>query len=191
MGDFFKKIVDFFKNTFSKLNKNQKIIIISVAAAIIIALILIISFSSKPDKTLLFQKPLTPEDYAKVTKALSDMNVDFSTKDDKYIVVKDTKTAETLRMKLGQQGVIPNNVTGWELFDTQKWTTTDFERDVNLKRAVKGEIERQLKLLDGIEDCYLNVAWPKETLFSTNAESVTAFLTIIPKPYSTLFENRK
>ncbi|HOV45731.1 MAG: flagellar M-ring protein FliF [Spirochaetes bacterium] len=191
MGDFFKKIVDFFKNTFSKLNKNQKIIIISVAAAIIIALILIISFSSKPDKTLLFQKPLTPEDYAKVTKALSDMNVDFSTKDDKYIVVKDTKTAETLRMKLGQQGVIPNNVTGWELFDTQKWTTTDFERDVNLKRAVKGEIERQLKLLDGIEDCYLNVAWPKETLFSTNAEPVTASLTIIPKPYSTLLENRK
>ncbi len=191
MNDFFKKITQFFSNAFSKLNQTQKIIIFSVIGVIIIALAVIIGFSSKPDKTLLFQKPLSPEDYAKVTKALSDMNVSFSTKEDKYIIVKDQKTAETLRMKLGQQGIIPKNVTGWELFDTQKWTTTDFERDVNLKRAIKGEIERQLKLLDGIEECYLNIAWPKESLFSTNSEPITASLTIIPKPYSNILENRK
>lgn len=191
MGEFFKKIIDFFKSAFSKLNQTQKIIIFSVIGLIVIALIVIIGFSSKPDKTLLFQKPLTPEDYAKVTKALQDMNADFSTKDDKYIIVKDVKTAQTLRMKLGQQGIIPNNITGWELFDTQKWTTTDFERDVNLKRAIKGEIERQLKLLDGVEECYLNIAWPKESLFSNTQQEITASLTIIPKPYSNILENRK
>ncbi len=191
MGDFFKKVGQFFSSSFSKLNQTQKIIIFSVIGVIFIALIVIIGFSSKPDKTLLFQKPLSPEDYAKVTKALSDMNTTFSTKDDKYIIVKDQKTAQTLRMKLGQQGIIPNNVTGWELFDTQKWTTTDFERDVNLKRAIKGEIERQLKLLDGIEECYLNIAWPKESLFSATSEPITASLTVIPKPYSTILENRK
>lgn len=191
MGEFFKKIIEFFKTAFSKLNQTQKIIIFSVVGLIVIALIVIISFSSKPDKTLLFQKPLTPQDFAKVTKALQDMNADFSTKDDKYIIVKDVKTAETLRMKLGQQGIIPNNITGWELFDTQKWTTTDFERDVNLKRAIKGEIERQLKLLDGVEECYLNIAWPKESLFSNTQQEITASLTIIPKPYSNILENRK
>lgn len=191
MGEFFKKTGEFFKSSLSKLNQTQKIIIFSVIGIIVIALIVIIAFSSKPDKTLLFQKPLTPEDYAKVTKALQDLNADFSTKDDKYIIVKDQKTAQTLRMKLGQQGIIPNNVTGWELFDTQKWTTTDFERDVNLKRAIKGEIERQLKLLDGVEECYLNIAWPKESLFSTTASEITASLTIIPKPYSNILENRK
>ncbi|HPC38329.1 MAG TPA: flagellar basal-body MS-ring/collar protein FliF [Exilispira sp.] len=191
MGDFFKRIGEFFSSNFSKLNQTQKIIIFSVVGVIVIALIIIIAFSSKPDKTLLFQKPLSPEDYAKVTKALQDLNADFSTKDDKYIIVKDQKTAETLRMKLGQQGIIPNNVTGWELFDTQKWTTTDFERDVNLKRAIKGEIERQLKLLDGVEECYLNIAWPKESLFSSTAQEITASLTIIPKPYSNILENRK
>ncbi|MFN3411616.1 MAG: flagellar basal-body MS-ring/collar protein FliF [Exilispira sp.] len=191
MGEFFKKIGEFFKSSLSKLNQTQKIIIFSVIGIIVIALIVIIAFSSKPDKTLLFQKPLSPEDYAKVTKALQDLNADFSTRDDKYIIVKDQKTAQTLRMKLGQQGIIPNNVTGWELFDTQKWTTTDFERDVNLKRAIKGEIERQLKLLDGVEECYLNIAWPKESLFSTTAQEITASLTIIPKPYSNILENRK
>jgi flagellar M-ring protein FliF len=191
MGDFFKKIGEFFSSNLSKLNQTQKIIIFSVLGVIVIALIIIIAFSSKPDKTLLFQKPLTPEDYAKVTKALQDLNADFSTKEDKYIIVKDQKTAQTLRMKLGQQGIIPNNVTGWELFDTQKWTTTDFERDVNLKRAIKGEIERQLKLLDGVEECYLNIAWPKESLFSNTAQEITASLTIIPKPYSNILENRK
>lgn len=191
MADFFKKIGEFFSSNLSKLNQTQKIIIFSVIGVVVIALIIIIGFSSKPDKTLLFQKPLSPEDYAKVTKALQDLNTDFSTKDDKYIIVKDQKTAQTLRMKLGQQGIIPNNVTGWELFDTQKWTTTDFERDVNLKRAIKGEIERQLKLLDGVEECYLNIAWPKESLFTSNTQEITASLTIIPKPYSNLFENRK
>ncbi|NMC67605.1 MAG: flagellar M-ring protein FliF [Spirochaetales bacterium] len=191
MGDFFKRIGEFFSSNLSKLNQTQKIIIFSVIGVIVISLIIIIAFSSKPDKTLLFQKPLSPEDYAKVTKALQDINADFSTKDDKYIIVKDQKTAQTLRMKLGQQGIIPNNVTGWELFDTQKWTTTDFERDVNLKRAIKGEIERQLKLLDGVEECYLNIAWPKESLFTNTAQEITASLTIIPKPYSNILENRK
>jgi len=111
------------------------------------------------------------------------MQAQYKTKDDKYIIVKDKETGDKLRMKLAQEGIIPGNVKGWELFDIQKWTTTDFEREINVQRAIKGEIERQIKLIDGIQEVYLNIAFPKDTLFTTQALPVTATLTIIPETW--------
>lgn len=191
MGNLFNQIKEFFQNLFLKLNQTQKLLVFGFIGLTIISLFFIIIFSSKPEKTLLYQKPLSLQDFAKVTKALESINAEFQTKDDKYIIVKDSKTAETYRMKLAQEGVIPGNITGFELFDTQKWTTTDFERNINLQRAIRGEIERHLKLLPDIEDCYLNIAFPKESLFSQNEQPITASLTIIPSPYSDILENKK
>jgi len=191
MNEFFKKSLEFIKSIFSKLNTTQKIILFSILGLSFITLIIIASLSSKPDQTLLFQKPLSLEDFAKITKALDSMQAQYKTKDDKYIIVKDKETGDKLRMKLAQEGIIPGNVKGWELFDIQKWTTTDFEREINVQRAIKGEIERQIKLIDGIQEVYLNIAFPKDTLFTTQALPVTATLTIIPELGSNITENKK
>ncbi len=191
MNDFFKKILESVKSIYGKLSKTQKLVILGVVALVIVSFIFLISFSSKQTEALLFQTPLNEYDLQRITNKLTEWNVDYKVKDGKYIVVKDEHTSAYLRMKLGAAGILPSNIKGWELFDTQSWTTTDFERNVNLRRAIIGEITRHLKMLDDIEDVSIQVAMPKPELYLDNEAPYTASVIITPAPYSDILTNKK
>ena len=141
-------------------------------------------------QALLYQSPLSPQDYAKVTSRLQEMNVKFDTKNDQYVLVGDPETAKKVRMQLGQGGIIPQNVRGWELFDVQRFTTTDFERDVNLQRAIIGEMTKHIKTLADIEDVSIQVTFPDKTLYSSAQTEPTASVVLTPSPYSDIAENK-
>lgn len=185
-AEIFKKI----QELFSKLTMPQKLIMGGIGVGVIVAMVLVANISTKTTYSVLFKSPLSPEDYARVTKKLAEYNIKFETKDDKFILVKDETEARTLRMKLGQEGILPNNIKGWELFDTQKFTTTDFERNVNLQRAIIGEMEKHLKTLSDVEDVSIVVSFPKDTLYSDYQAPTTASVTITPRPYTDLSENK-
>lgn len=186
-NEILKRIQEFFK----KLSTVQKLIIGGVLAAIIVAIVVVSGMNTKTTYSMLFKKPLSPEDYARVTKKLDDMKVEFDTKDDQYVLIKDEDTAKQIRMKLGQEGIIPSNVKGFELFDIQSFTTTDFERNINLQRAIIGEMTRHLKALDDIEEVSIQVSFPKERLYSDYQAPIEASVIITPSPYSDLKDNKK
>lgn len=191
MNEFLKKIIDSIKNISGKLNQTQKLIIVAVAALLIVGFIFMLSFSSRPAEAYLFTTPLEKNDFLRITNKLTQWNIQFKTREGKYIIVKDEDTASYLRMKLGLAGVLPSGIKGWELFDTQAWTTTDFERNVNLRRAIIGEITRHIKMLEDIEDVSIQVTMPKPTLYIDEEEPYTASVIITPAPYSDITENKQ
>ncbi|MGL4676073.1 MAG: flagellar basal-body MS-ring/collar protein FliF [Brevinema sp.] len=186
-----KSLLTKVREKFSALSLQYKIIISGGIVALILAGFFVIYLSTKIGSTaLLYKSPLSPEDYAKVTLALQEQQVSFDTKEDRYILVKDPETAKNIRMTLGQSGIIPQNVRGWELFDVQRFTTTDFERDVNLRRAIIGEMTRHLKTLGDVEDVSIQVSFPDKQLYSDLQTPVTASVVITPAPYSDLASNK-
>ncbi|MCK4803784.1 MAG: flagellar M-ring protein FliF, partial [Spirochaetes bacterium] len=191
MDAFFKKLLENAKRIFSRLNQTQKLILISIAALIIVGFFFLISFSSKTTEALLFQSPLEQYDFMRITNKLTEWNAAYKTRDGKYIVVTDEAASSYLRMKIGQAGVLPSGIKGWELFDTQAWTTTDFERDVNKRRAIIGEITRHIKLLDDVEDVSIQVTMPEPQLYLDNEEPYTASVIITPAPFSDILTSKK
>lgn len=186
----FGEIIKRIQELFNKLNNTQKIILGGIVLAIVVAVVFLASFSSKTTYTMLYKSPLAPEEYARITKKLGEWNVKFDSKEDKYILLKDEESSRNIRMKLGQEGIIPNNVKGWELFDTQKFTTTDFERNVNLQRAIIGEMTKHLKSLEDVEDVSIEVSFPKDSLYQDYQAPITASVVIVPKAYSDITENK-
>ncbi len=191
MDAFFKKILENAKNLLSKLNRTQKLILIGVVALVIVGFFFLISFSSKQTEALLFRTPLEQYDYMRITNKLTEWGMDYKSRNDEFIVVQDESTSAYLRMKLGQAGILPSGIKGWELFDTQSWTTTDFERDVNKRRAIIGEITRHVKLLDDVEEVSIQVTMPEPQLYIDNEEPYTASVIITPSPYSDILTNKK
>lgn len=191
MDAFFKKILENTKNLLSKLNQTQKLILIGVVALVIVGFFFLISFSSKQTEALLFRTPLEQYDYMRITNKLTEWGVDYKSRDEEFIVVKDESSSAYLRMKLGQAGILPSGIKGWELFDTQSWTTTDFERDVNKRRAIIGEITRHIRLLDDVEEVSIQVTMPEPQLYIDNEEPYTASVIITPSPYSDIPTNKK
>lgn len=191
MNDFLKKILDNIKNTFSRLTQTQRLILFGVVALVLVGFIFLISFSSKPTEALLFQTPLEQNDFTRITNKLTEWNVSYREREGKYIIVKDERTSAYLRMKLGEAGILPSGIKGWELFDVQKWTTTDFERDITLRRAVIGEITRHIRLLEDVEDVSIQVTMPKPQLYIDDEAPYTASVIVTPSPYSDILTNRK
>lgn len=186
-----KALLSKLQDSFSKLSLPYKILIVGGMFFSIVGAVIIVNLASNVGSTsLLYKSPLSPEDYAKVTMALQEQGVLFDTKEDKYILVKDPETAKKIRMQLGQTGIIPQNVRGWELFDVQRFTTTDFERDVNLQRAIIGEMTRHLKTLADIEDVSIQVSFPDQKLYTDSQTPVTASVVITPAPYSDIASNK-
>jgi flagellar M-ring protein FliF len=191
MDTFFKKLLENFKNAFGKLSQTQKLILFGVVALVIFGFIFLVTFSSKQTEAYLFNTPLEQDDYMRITERLTQWNAEFRTREGQFIIVDDEQQAAYLRMKLGQSGILPSGIKGWELFDTQSWTTTDFERDINKRRAIIGEITRHIKLLDDVEDVSIQVTMPQAQLYIDEEEPYTASVIITPSPYSDILTNKK
>jgi flagellar M-ring protein FliF len=191
MDSFFKKLLENVKNIYSKLNQTQRLILFGIGALIIVGFIFLVSFSSRQTEALLFQSPLEQYDFTRITNKLTEWDMDYKMREGKYVVVKDERTSAYLRMKLGEAGVLPSGIKGWELFDIQKWTTTDFERDVNKRRAIIGEITRHIRLLEDVEDVSIQVTMPEPELYLDSEEPYTASVIITPSPYSDILTNKK
>jgi len=191
MGELLQKIIAQIKTIYSKLGARQKIIIGAACAAVLVIFFIVVSSSSSPELNYLFQRPLSAEDYARITKKLQEYGADFRTKEDRYILVKDEATGAALRMRLGQDDFLPQDIKGWELFDTEKWTTTDFERNVTKRRAIIGAMTRHIKMLEDVEDVSLTVSMPEGSLYMSSDEPWKASVTILASPYSDIYENKK
>jgi flagellar M-ring protein FliF len=94
----------------------------------VIAIIILSTFSLDKNAVILF-KDLQQKDYGEITKKLDALGYKYSGSGDSIISVDPEKRQEIIT-KLAQENLIPVGVQGWELFDIEKFTETQFDKDV-------------------------------------------------------------
>ncbi len=127
----------------------------------------------------------------KIILRLNQENVKTSVSAAGVISVADDTTARRMRAILIREDLVPQNVDPWAIFDVERWTLTDFERNVNKRRAIIEEVRQHIKALDDIDDTSVVVNIPETTLFTADQNPVTASVVLYPKPGSDIATNRK
>jgi flagellar M-ring protein FliF len=186
MNDFVKKLFTQVTTIFKKLTLVQKLVGAGVILVIVIVLAVTLSTTGKPTQVSLYEE-MNAKDFGAITKKLGEWDYKFVTRGASIWV--NPKDREYIKMKLAQENLIPQGLKGWELFDTEKWTTTDFERNVNKRRAIIGEITRHIKLLDDVEDVSIEITMPETQLYVDAEKPITASIIITPAPYSDILKN--
>lgn len=188
MNEWIKKLLEQLKNLWGKWSLVQKIILIGIVVVVIVALILIARVSSTPSTTALFGTAITDEtQLANICIALDNNNIEY-TQNGGIISVADKTTAQRARIILNESGLL-NNIDPWDIFDVERWTTTDFERNVNLQRAITDQLELHIKALNDIDDVSVNIEMGRDSLFNSEPTRVSVILS--PKPNSDITTNRK
>ncbi|TGK00729.1 flagellar basal body M-ring protein FliF [Leptospira semungkisensis] len=172
MPEQLQKILNNIKEFFGSLDTTKKLILGGVAITVVIALGLLTTVSSQKNRVVLFQN-LTAKDFAEVTKKLDSMGYSYNTGDTSIVSV-DPEQRQEIITKLAQENLIPAGVQGWELFNVEKFTETQFDKDIKKYRALKGAIEQSLMTLRSVDKAYVNLAMPEEELFNSNASPVKA-----------------
>ncbi len=192
MNEWFKKLIEQFKNLWAKWSVTQKIILASIAGVVLVAFILIISFSASPSMVQLIGTPIRDEgDLSRIVTRLDQEGARYQVTSDSRILVADENTARKMRAILIREDLIPIQTDPWSIFDIERWTLTDFERDVNLQRAITKNLEQHILALDDVDAVSVTLVVPKKELFVEDQEAVTASVILTPRPFSDLLENRK
>ncbi|WCL48527.1 flagellar basal-body MS-ring/collar protein FliF [Leptospira sp. GIMC2001] len=176
MPEFLQKILDQAKELFQKLDTTKKAILGGVVAVVIIAVVVLANVSSQRNRITLF-KDLAAKDFSEVTKKLDALGYSYSSSDTSMISVDPDQRQEIIT-KLAQENLIPAGVQGWELFDVEKFTETQFDKDIKKFRALKGAIEKSLMTLRPIEKAFVNIAIPEAELFESTSSPVKASVII-------------
>jgi flagellar M-ring protein FliF len=192
MNEWWKRIREQLTGLWARWNATQKTILFAIVGASILAVILLFSFSAAPSMVPLISSPMTDTDARlQVATKLDDLGVKYQLRPDNMFYVTDEKTARHVRVILNEENLIPKGTDPWALFDMERWTTTDFERDVNLQRAITRQLEQHIRALDDVDNVSVTLVVPKTELFEADQKPTTASVIITPKPGSDFTTNRK
>ncbi|MGA2977454.1 MAG: flagellar basal-body MS-ring/collar protein FliF [Spirochaetia bacterium] len=192
MNEWLKRIREQLAGLWARWSRTQKIILFSIIGASLLAIILLVALSATPAMVPLISSPITEADARlEISAKLDELQVKYQLRSDNIYYVADEQIARRARMILNQENLIPKGTDPWALFDTQSWTTTDFERDVNLQRAITRQLTQHIMALDDVDNASVVLQIPKTELFAADQKPVSASIQITPKPNSDFTTNRK
>jgi flagellar M-ring protein FliF len=175
----------------------KKIILIGIILAVIgflVELYKIIGdlFSYTPALISVIDVPIRDEEALdSIVLRLNEENVKVNVTPDGVIYVADEATAQRMRTILLSENLIPDGIEPWAVFNTERWSITEREHNINLQIALTQMISDHIKTIEGISDLNLFINWPKRELFYVDQKPVTASVIIIPKIGSDITKNSK
>lgn len=170
---------------FNRLNKRQKITLLSGLVIVVGLLSYFIIFSigkrdSSSNYGVLFDR-LSANDTTLIIQHLKNNNIPYKIpKEDTILVPKDVVYEQ--RIALSSNGIPKDSKVGYEIFDEQSLTMTEFEQQVRFIRAIEGELSRTIQSLQPIEKASIHIALPKESLFVSNEVLPTASVVLEIRP---------
>jgi flagellar M-ring protein FliF len=132
---------------------------------------------SVPGMALLYGD-LGPEDSARISAQLQSQQIPFEVKRGGAEIHVPNDRALSLRVTMSQQGM-GGGVMGYEIFDKSGGLgTTNFMQNVNLVRALEGELARTIGTIDGVHKVRVHLVMPRRELFSRDKQSPSASIVL-------------
>jgi flagellar M-ring protein FliF len=166
-----------FSQGFNSLSGTRKMTLVGVATLILASIMLFVYFTNQEDYRVLFSN-LGSEDASSIVAKLKEKKIPYQiSPSGDTISVPSTKVSE-LRLDLASAGLPHGGGVGFEIFDNKTLGATDFEQQLNYRRALQGELARTINSLEEIQQSRIHIALPKESLFIDQQKKPTASVTV-------------
>ena len=130
------------------------------------------------------------QDLLRIAARLDQEGTDYELRSDNRIFVADQDSARRLRAILIREQLIPPHTDPFAVFDVDRFSITDFERNVNLQRALTRNLEQHISALDDVVAANVTLVVPETELFAEDQKPTTASIIITPRLGSDLLEDR-
>ena len=156
----------------SSMSLGKKIGLAAVPIVILSLLIALLAQTGPKPMEYLYHN-LPQSDISAIRTELNKMGIsDFLV--DKNGIKVPPEQVIPLRLKLAEEGLPSHGQIGWEKFDQQDFTRTEFEQRIHKLRALQGEIARTVNSIDGVHSSRIHITQPKKSLFVEDEKEPTA-----------------
>lgn len=175
-----------FADTMKSLGPGRLAILGAVLMGLLVFFVFVSTQVSKPSLTLLYGS-LSSIESAAVSAKLEETKIPFEVSADGSQIRVPKNEIGRARMLLAQEGLPNGGTMGYELFDQKSgFGTTGFVQNINQVRALQGELARTIATLDPVEFAKVHLVLPQRELFSREARTASASVTLKLKPSARL-----
>jgi flagellar M-ring protein FliF len=170
----------------------QKIILVGIVVAVLAGVAALVTVSSSPSLVPLFNgRPIRDDaERDRIMTRLDQENIKAYETPTGAIQVEDEKTRQKAIAILARENLVSLEINPWEIFNRERWTITDFERNVNLQNAITQTVTDHIKALEDVDNVYVQIVFPEDRLFASEQKPVSASVILIPRPGSNIAEDR-
>lgn len=165
------------KEKFLSFSTSQKALVIGVPLAVLALLSLLLFYAGKPNYVVLYGG-LSGEDLNAVLSELDKEGIKYKLSPDGSTILVPEDKARDLRLKLAAKGIPSKGIVGYEVFDKERFGVSDFQNQVNFKRAVEGELAKTIMRIEGVDYAKVNIGM----IFLREEDEPTASVLIRLKP---------
>ena len=144
-------------------------------AAVLVAMMLRVG--QAPDALL--YSGLDLKEAGEITASLDQAGIKYKSQGDGSTILVNRDDVGTARMMVASKGLVTSGSVGYELFDNQSVLgQTEFQQNLNEKRALEGELARNILSFRGISSAKVMIALPRREMFATDSADPTAAVTV-------------
>jgi flagellar M-ring protein FliF len=164
-------------NGFDALSSGRKMSIVMVILITVASIALMIYMTNQVEYRVLFSN-LSAEDAGNIVGKLNDKKIPYKVSSSGNAISVPSEKVSELRLELAASGLPQGGGVGFEIFDNKTLGATEFEQQLNYRRALQGELARTINGLDEIQSSRVHIALPKDSLFSEKQKKPTASVTL-------------
>jgi flagellar M-ring protein FliF len=144
-------------------------------AAVMAALVLRVG--QEPDALLYSNLDL--REAAEISQALDQAGIKYRARGDGSTIMVSRNQVGTARMMLAQRGLVTSGSVGYEIFDNQSALgQTEFQQNINEKRALEGELARTVMDLRGVTSARVHITMPRREMFRASGAEPSAAVVV-------------
>lgn len=169
-----KGITQKIKGGWGKIDQGKRKALILAVTAVTLFVLLFSVYSNQATYAALFTG-LELDDAAAITQDLDAKgNIKYRIENGGQDIYVDEKHVDKYRLELAMNGMMPENSTGFEIFDDMGMMVTDEDRKIMYQRALEGELQRSVMSLDEIESARIHLVMSEESIFNTERRDASA-----------------
>jgi flagellar M-ring protein FliF len=163
-------VLQFFRN----LGAVRLAVMAGVTAALVGFFAWIFSEVTAPQFGLLYAD-LDVSDSAQIAAKLESEQIPYDLRNGGQAIYVPVELVARSRVRLAGHGLPAGGSIGYELFDKgDAFGASNFMQNVNLVRALEGELARTIRSIDGVQSTRVHLVLPKRELFSRQREEPSA-----------------
>lgn len=179
--NFWQEILARPRDVYAKLSRGQRMGVLALAAMGIVIAGLAALLGGRQSFAALCAG-LEPSETQEITAKLTEVGIPYQLSPDGSLVqVPDAQLAEA-RVQLATAGLPRTGAVGWSLFDGSQLAVSDKLFDVNMTRALAGELENAIRAFPAIKDARVFLHLADAPLYLKDRTHSTASVQLTPRP---------
>ncbi|WP_458413904.1 flagellar basal-body MS-ring/collar protein FliF [Schinkia sp. CFF1] len=169
-------------NLWNAKTKKQKIMLGGSAVSIIVLIVLVSIFASRPNLVPLYSN-LSPEETGQIKATLDSKGIQSEITDGGTSIKVPKDLVESLTVELAAQGIPDSGEIYFSSFGDSGFGMTQEEFEMRKNAAVQSEVKRLIKRFEGVQDAEVMISLPEKSVFiGEDQGTASASIVVYQKP---------